>query len=235
MTGSGPASGDGVFITLEGPEGAGKSTQARRLADHLRAIGREVVLTREPGGTRLGERIRAILLDAESDAVTQGADAETAEPAARARVDALLFNAARVQLLAEVVEPALERGAVIVCDRFADSTLAYQGFGSGVPLDALRSLQAFATGGRRPDLTLLLDVPARRGLARKAGAETRFERDFDLAFHERVRDGFLALAHAEPDRFVRIDASRDPDAVFADVVRAVSRHPAVNRSPVRRA
>jgi dTMP kinase len=202
----GPA-GDARFITIEGPEGSGKSTQARRLEAHLRADRVDVVRTREPGGTPLGEEIRRILLLA-------GDERRVIDPLA----DALLFSAARRQLVEEVIRPALARGTSVVCARFADSTLAYQGFGAGVPLDVLRDLERVATGGLRPSLTILLDLPPEVGLARKPAADqTRFELGFDLAFHERVRAGFLALAAAEPDRFAIVDATPAADDVWAAV------------------
>jgi dTMP kinase len=198
----------GRFITLEGPEGAGKTLQAGRLADALRAAGRTVLLTREPGGTRLGDDLRMVLL---------ARDRGTIEP----RTDALLFNAARAQLVDEVINPALAMGLTVMCARFADSTLAYQGYGAGVPLDELRVLAGIATQGLAPDLTLLLDIDPAIGLARKADADrTRFEHDFDADFHARVRAGFLELAKGEPSRFRVIDAARDVDAVFADVLEA---------------
>lgn len=198
----------GRFITLEGPEGAGKTLQAERLAEALRARGSAVLLTREPGGTALGDRLRTVVL---------ARDGGVIEP----RTDALLFNAARAQLVGEVINPALATGIVVVCARFADSTLAYQGYGAGVPLDELRVLAGIATQGLVPDLTLLLDIDPAIGLARKADADrTRFEHDFDADFHARVRAGFLELAKGEPSRFKVIDASRDVDAVFADVLAA---------------
>jgi dTMP kinase len=205
----------GWFITLEGPEGSGKTSQAEGLRAALATAGFRVTLTREPGGTAIGERIRAILLrqDAAGDA---GA-------APSPRTDALLFNAARAQLVAQVIGPALARGEVVVCARFADSTLAYQGYGSGLPLDELRSLERFATDGLRPDLTIVLDLPPEAGLARKTGAEvTRFEAGFDLAFHRRVRDGFLALAAAEPARFAVVDAMLPVETVFATIAATVA-------------
>jgi len=175
--------------------------------------GRVVVSTREPGGTRLGERLRAILLE-------QGADADSASVDPRA--DALLFNAARAQLVAEVIRPALDRGEIVLCARFADSTLAYQGFGAGLPIAELRAIATIATGGLVPDLTILLDVPPEVGLGRKTGASrNRFESSFDLAFHERVRAGFLVLAGEEPGRFRVIDSARHIDAVTPDVIDAV--------------
>ena len=200
----------GRFITLEGPEGAGKTLQAERLADALRARGSTVLLTREPGGTRLGDELRTVVL---------ARDGGVIEP----RTDALLFSAARAQLVGEVINPALATGMTVVCARFADSTLAYQGYGAGVPLDELRVLAGIATQGLVPDLTLLLDIDPAIGLARKADADrTRFEHDFDVDFHARVRAGFLELAKGEPSRFRVIDAAREVDAVFADVLEAVA-------------
>jgi dTMP kinase len=202
----------GRFITLEGPEGAGKTTQAARLTATLRDRGVSVVSTREPGGTQLGERIRALLL----------APANVGEAPVDPLVDALLFNAARRQLVAEVIEPALAVGTTVVCARFGDSTRAYQGYGGGVPITELARLEAVATGGLRPDRTILLDVPVEIGLARKAPDDrTRFETAFDLSFHQRVRNGFMAMAAAEPARFVVIDATGDPDEIARRIVRAV--------------
>jgi dTMP kinase len=200
---------NGVFVTLEGPEGAGKTVVANRLVAALEARGAAVRLTREPGGTRLGEELRRILL---------ARDGATLSP----RADALLFNAARAQLVAELVAPSLDAGEVVICARFTDSTLAYQGYGAGVPLADLRALAEIATGGLAPDLTILLDVAPELGLRRKAEADrTRFEASFDLEFHRRVRAGFLALAAAEPDRFAVVDSSRHIDLVFADALAAV--------------
>jgi dTMP kinase len=197
----------GLFITLEGPEGAGKTLQAERLVEALQTDGQRARLTREPGGTQLGEQIRSIVL-----AVAEGR--AVIDPMA----DALLFNAARAQLVAEVIRPALAAGEIVVCARFADSTLAYQGYGAGVPLTELEAVAEAATGGLRPDLTILLDVPPEVGLARKAdGSRNRFEAAFDLEFHRRVRDGFLDLARQEPDRWRVIDGTRDADAVFDEV------------------
>lgn len=202
----------GLFVTFEGPEGAGKTVIAKRLAAELERRGHVALLTREPGGTRLGERLRSILLE-------HGVEGGTAlDP----RADALLFNAARAQLVSEVIRPGLERGEVVLCARYADSTLAYQGFGAGIPIPELRAMAAVATGGLAPDLTLLLDVPPEVGLGRKTGASrNRFESAFDLAFHERVRAGFLALAAEEPDRFRVIDSARHIDEVTPDVIAAV--------------
>jgi dTMP kinase len=202
-----------VFITIDGPDGGGKTTQAQRLATHLTGRGVATHLTREPGGTWLGERIREILL------MRTGSTAPT-DPLA----DAMLFNAARRQLVREVVGPALDAGTTVVCARFADSTLAYQGYGAGLDLDRLRSLADAATDGLHPDLTILLDVPVDAGLARKApGDVTRFEAEYDLAFHRRVRAGFLAIAAEEPERVVIVDATGDIDAVSAAIAEIVDR------------
>ncbi len=207
------SAGPGLFLTIEGAEGAGKTTQAERLRARLASTGREVVLTREPGGTTLGERIRGLLLE------PGGASHEP-------RADALLFNAARAQLVAEVILPALARGAIVVSTRFADSTLAYQGYAAGLPLDELRALERLATGGLRPRLTVVLDLPVEVGLGRKVGDElTRFETEFDSAFHRAVRAGFLALAAAEPERFVVVDAEGDAELVAERVARAVATLP----------
>ena len=207
-----PCMGKGTFITLEGPEGAGKTVLARRLVEELGRDGRVVRSTREPGGTRLGERLRSILL-----ADDEGGGAAPTDP----RADALLFNAARAQLVAEVIRPALAAGEIVVCARFTDSTLAYQGFGAGLPLDELRAIASVAIGGLAPDLTILLDVPPEVGIGRKTNASrNRFESAFDLAFHERVRAGFLQLAAEEPSRFRVIDSARHLDAVSADVIEA---------------
>lgn len=200
-----------MFITFEGPDGSGKTSQAARLAAALEGEGLEVVLVREPGGTELGEGLREILLHRDDLRI---------DPL----VDALLFNAARAQLVAEVIRPALEAGRTVICARFADSTLAYQGYGAGLDLDLLSRLGAIATGGLRPDLTILLDLPAEAGLARKRrgrGALTRFESRADVAFHRRVRDGFLGLARGEPARWRVIDSNRPRSAVAREVTAAV--------------
>jgi len=208
-----PGTPRGWFITIEGPEGSGKTTQAAALADHLTGLGLDIHLTREPGGTWLGERLREVLL------ARTGSTVPT-DP----MTDAFLFNAARRQLVTEVIRPALAAGRTVVCARFADSTLAYQGFGAGLPLERLRELEGAATDGLKPDLTILLDVAVEDGLARVApGDVTRFEAEFDLAFHRRVRDGFLALAAAEPGRFAVVDASGPADDVARAVIAAAGR------------
>jgi dTMP kinase len=191
----------GLFIALEGGEASGKSTQARVLADRLDAL-----LTREPGGTSVGEDVRALVLDP-TRAVSD-------------RAEALLFAAARAQHVAEVIEPALAAGRHVVCDRFAGSSLAYQSFGRGLPLAAVRALSEFAVGGTWPDLNVLLVVPAETSQAR-LGARDRLEAAGD-GFHQRVSEGFAALLAAEPDRWVEVDGLGTIDEVTAAVWSAVS-------------
>ena len=196
MTDASP--GRGRFITLEGPEGSGKTTAARHLAEWLRGRDVATVLTHEPGGTALGDEIRRIVLHMRG----MGDDLDP-------RADALLYAAARAQHVARVIRPALERGVWVVCARFLDSSLAYQGAGYGNDMDELRRLQAFATYELRPDLTLLLDVPVEVGLdrTRRRSEWNRFEDTEEVAFFERVRAAYLALADEEPDRFEIVDGS----------------------------
>ncbi|MBM5457690.1 dTMP kinase [Pseudomonas sp. P66] len=186
----------GLFITLEGPEGAGKSTNREYLAEHLRAQGLDVVLTREPGGTPLAERIRELLL-APSD---EKMDADT---------ELLLVFAARAQHLAEVIRPALARGAIVLCDRFTDATYAYQGGGRGLSLERIATLENFVQGALRPDLTLVFDLPVEIGLSRAAarGRLDRFEQE-GQAFFEAVRQAYLARAKATPQQYKLIDAAQ---------------------------
>lgn len=203
----------GRFITLEGPEGSGKTTAARHLAGWLREGGMEVVLTQEPGGTALGEEVRRIVLHARGMS-------EDLDP----RADALLFAAGRAQHVARVIRPALERGAWVVCARYIDSSFAYQGGGYGNDMDELRRLQAFATYGLVPDLTVLLDVPVEIGLARtRRRAEwNRFEDTEGAAFFEQVRAAYLRLAAAEPDRFRVVDGSGSVEEADRNIREAVA-------------
>ena len=201
----------GLFLSFEGGEGSGKSLQARRLAETLTERGRDVVLTREPGGTAAGERIRDILLHAREIPLSPEAQA-------------LLFSSARAQLVREVIRPALDAGKIVIADRFFDSTVVYQGYGQGVSLQAIREVTAVAVGTLVPDRTFLLDVPVEVGLARSGWrAEARWDRfEADATeLHVRVREAYLRLAAAEPGRFVVIAADRDEGAVAGDIRREV--------------
>ena len=195
-----------LFVTFEGPDGGGKTTQVARLAESLRAAGQDVIATREPGGTRIGDQVRAILHAPENRAM---------QPV----TELLLYCASRAQLVSDVIRPHLERGGIVLSDRYADSSLAYQGYGRGIDLALLRAILGFATGGLRPDLTLLLDLDAEEGLRRRKGSGGEWNRldQETVVFHTRVREGYLALARAEPDRWVVIDAARDADEVQADI------------------
>ena len=192
-----------MFITFEGPEGSGKSANAAWLRGQLEARGRRVVLVREPGGTPLGEAIRPLLLG--------GAEPPAGYPAL------FLFAAARAELVARTIRPALAGGADVLCDRFTDSTLAYQGHGDGLPLDIIRQVNAIATGGLVPDLTILLDLDVALGLRRKQGQEWNAFDARDLAFHGAVRAGFLALAAEDPGRWLVVDAAQPLPAVRAAI------------------
>ena len=201
----------GCFITFEGGEGAGKSTQIRRLAERLRAEARDVVLTREPGGSPGAESIRELLLNGAVDRWSP-------------LTEALLMNAARRDHIERVIAPALARGAVVLCDRFADSTRAYQGAGGAVDLNVIAQLEAAVVGEMRPDLTLIFDLPVAEGLRRalsRNGGEERFEAKGE-AFHERLRVAYLDIARSEPDRCVVIDAAASLDAVEAAIAVAVA-------------
>ena len=192
----------GLFIALEGGEGAGKSTQADRLAAHLRDRGRDVVRTREPGGTPAAEAIRAILLDRSHEGLDD-------------RAEALLFAAARGDHAARVISPALDRGADVVTDRYLDSSIAYQGIGRGLGGDVVAELSLWATGGLLPDLTVVLDIDPAIGLAR-AGAPDRLEAE-PLDWHARVRQAYLDLADREPGRYLVVDAGLPADALAAAI------------------
>lgn len=202
----------GRFITLEGPEGSGKTTAARHLATWLRQLGRTVVLTHEPGGTPLGDEVRRIVLHMRGMS-------DDLDP----RADALLYAAGRAQHVERVIRPALERGEWVVCARYLDSSLAYQGAGYGNDMTELRRLQDFATGGLLPDLTLLLDVPVEVGLerTRRRAEWNRFEDTEELVFFEQVRAAYLRLAEEEPGRFRVIDGSRSVEDADAAIRAAV--------------
>ncbi len=210
-----------MFITLEGPEGSGKSSQIPPLVEFLRQAGYPVYATREPGGTQIGDQIRAILMNLSNTDM-------------QPRTEILLFQASRAQLVEQVIRPRLAQGEIVLCDRYADSTLAYQGYGQGGDLNDLHRLLDFATGGLKPDLTLLLDVDVRVGLERRrqcGGEWNRLDAN-TLAYHERVRQGYLALAAAEPARWMVVNAGRAPDQVQKDLQTAIlqrieKRHPSL--------
>ena len=194
----------GFFITFEGCEGCGKSTQSRYLSKKLSQAGISVKLTREPGGTVLGDEIRHVLKRRRQDNITPEAEM-------------LLFAACRIQLITEIIKPGLQKDTVIICDRYTDSTLAYQGYGRGIDLPTIETINELATKGIKPDLTILLDIPAHEGLSRKSTrSEDRFETE-DIAFHEKVRNGYLKLAAQEPERWFVIDATL-PKAKISNII-----------------
>lgn len=186
----------GLFITFEGSEGSGKSTQSALLSSFLKCQGYRVLQLREPGGTKVSERIREILLDRSSDGMS-------------AQCEMLLYMAARAQVVAEVIRPAISKGMVVVCDRFLDSTLAYQGYGLGVDLELIRAMGKFATGGLVPDVTFLMDVPVEKGLRHRISKDRIEQRS--LQYHKRVRSGYLTLARQEPERIkvVKVRARKE--------------------------
>ena len=200
-----------MFLTFEGSDGSGKTTQIHLLAQHLRTAGHTVLTTREPGGTRIGDGIRQLLLD-------------LAHTEMNARAETLLFNAARAQIVAEVIRPALAAGNIVLCDRFADSTLAYQGYGHQQDIAELERLIAYATGGLRPDLTIYLDIPPEDGIRRNRG---RADGDWnrldaqELSFYQRVEHGYRQLIAQQPHRWTVIDANRSRQEVHHDVVQTL--------------
>jgi dTMP kinase len=202
----------GVFISLEGIDYSGKSTQAEILIRRMREAGFSPLFVREPGGTKLSEDIRGLLLRRRGTAMAP-------------RSELMLFVAARAQLVEEVISPALSAGRIVICDRFDDSTVAYQGYGRGLPVEIVVGLNDFATAGVHPDLTLLYDLPVDIALGRRgvsSGSPDRLESE-DIEFHERVRAGYIALAESSPDRVVKLDARADVNAVAADSWTVVKR------------
>lgn len=202
-----------MFITFEGPDGSGKTTQIAQTTAALRERGYHVLLTREPGGTPIGDQVRHILHDMKNAGM-------------HPRAELLLFSASRAQLVEEVIRPHLNQGGLVISDRFFDSTYAYQGYGHGLDLDALRQITHFATGGLRPDLTIYLDITPEEGLQRRRsalqqGGEWNRLDAMALAFHERVRDGYHRLIAEEPDRWVKIDAAQPAEAVQASILAAL--------------
>lgn len=203
----------GLFITIEGPDGAGKSSVVKRLVEAIQqTTARPLVVTREPGGSEIAERIRAILLDPIHTNMDD-------------RTEALLLAAGRRQHVVEKINPALQRGDIVLCDRFVDSSIAYQGQARGVGIEEVKNINEFAIEGLRPDLTIYLDVDAEVGLNRIKNKNSNRTQDRleleEVAFHDEVRKGYLALIKAEPDRFVTVDASQSEDKVFEDVWKIV--------------
>jgi dTMP kinase len=214
-----------LFITFEGPEGSGKTTHARLLYKYLLDEHYPAVLTREPGGTRIGDSVREMLLDPENVDILP-------------RTEILLFSAARAQLSEEYIRPRLEEGKIVICDRYADSTMAYQGYGLGLDLEVVQAITAFATGGLSPDLTLYLDLPVEDGLKRRLGlagdgevpgpgTQLALFRKWDrldrkeVEYHRRVQEGYEQLILTEPDRWHRVNASRSVEEVQDDIRREV--------------
>jgi len=199
-----------MFITLEGPEGSGKTSQLPKLAEYIQQRGFDVLTTREPGGTSISEQIRTVLHNLENKEMNP-------------RTEILLFQASRAQLVEQVIRPHLDKGGVVLSDRYADSTLAYQGYGHQIDIEPLKVLVTFATGGLKPNLTILLDVDVETGLRRKElkGEWNRLDA-YDLDFHQRVRRGYFSLVQAEPERWVVIDASQSPKKVQEDMRQAVA-------------
>ena len=195
-----------MFLTLEGPEGSGKSTQCKLLAEHLTSLGHNVLLTREPGGTEISHQVRQIIMDMKNKSMF---------PA----TEFLLFSSARAQLVREKIRPHLNSGGIVICDRYFDSSLAYQGYGHGLPLDSIRAITTFATDNLTPDLTLLLDIDPERGLRRRQSNNEEWNRldDYELAFHRRVRDGFFELVKAAPARWRVINADKNVEELQKEI------------------
>lgn len=200
------------FITLEGPDGSGKSTQASLLAEEVMARGYDVLLTREPGGSSIGDQIRHILFTLDNTTMLP-------------KTEFLLFSASRAQHVSEVIQPHLEKGGVVISDRYFHSSLAYQGYGHELNLDTLEEITSFATNNLLPDLVLLLDLPVEEGLNRRRseGEWNRLD-GYQIEFHERVRQGYLAMAAAAPDRWILINASNSVDHIQKDIQEAVFKH-----------
>jgi dTMP kinase len=199
-----------MFITLEGPEGSGKTSHIPALAEAIRQAGHEIIVTREPGGTQIGDEIRSTLLNLRNTEM-------------HPTTEILLFQASRAQLVNEVIRPALAAGKVVLCDRYADSTLAYQGYGHQTDLAVLTQIVNYATGGLKPDLTVLMDVDIETGLRRRSSDDENWNRldAKEIQFHKRVREGYCQMAAAEPERWVAVDASQPLEQVLNDLIEVV--------------
>ena len=212
---NGQATYPGLFITFEGPEGSGKTTQCQHLAEWLQTKGQSVLITREPGGTPLAEAIRTLLLGHQPSSINQPEPREIITPAC----EAALVLAARAQHVSCTIIPALQKGRIVLCDRFFDSTLAYQGFGRGLNRKSLTQFNDFVTGGLTPTLTFLLDLPVKEGLQRRKASSHQNRMDQEsLAFHERVRRGFSALARQDPRRWRTLDARQPPEPLAEEII-----------------
>jgi dTMP kinase len=207
-----------MFITIEGPDGSGKTTQVPLLAEAIREAGYDLVVTREPGGTEIGDQVRQVIMDLQNKQM-------------KPTTEILLFQASRAQLVRELILPSLKAGKVVLCDRYADSTLAYQGYGHQTDLEDLTRIVEFATGGLKPDLTLYIDIDAGQGLQRRSGPDDEWNRldDYELAFHQRVREGYHKMIADEPERWVVIDGGRTVEEVQEDLRRVVLGRLKVNR------
>ena len=201
-----------MFITFEGIDYSGKTTQAKLLVERLKQLGKEVIFLREPGGTAVSEKIREILLDKQHLDISQ-------------KAELFLFSAARTQLVRQVIGPALERGKMVICDRFYDSTTAYQGYGRGINLDEIRSINAIATSGTRPDITFLVDIPVEEieRRQREAGLTADRMESSGRSFYKKVREGYLALAKDEPKRIVILDGMRSRDEIHKEIYNIIQK------------
>ncbi len=200
-----------MFITFEGPDGSGKTTQIHKLIDQLEKDGRNIVFTREPGGTKISDQVREVLMNMENKQMFP-------------RTETLLFCSARAQLVEEVIRPALKEGKVVISDRYVDSTLAYQGYGHGFDQNLLIHLLNFTTGNLWPDLTILLDIPSEKGLQRRIVNKEDWNRldDYQLEFHKRVRAGYLKMAGEQPDRWKVINADRPVEVVYEEISQVIN-------------
>ncbi|MCX5700063.1 MAG: dTMP kinase [Candidatus Omnitrophica bacterium] len=200
----------GKFITFEGSEGCGKSTQSRLLYEYLKDKNKDAIYLREPGATKISEKIRDILLDAKNQAIVP-------------QTEMLLYMAARAQIVGEIIEPALEEGTIVICDRFLDSTLAYQGYGVGIDIPLIREVGKFVTRRLSPDLTIFLDLPVKKGLKHREDIQDRIEMR-SLEYHERVRKGYLALARQEPNRIKIVKVEEDKHVTQSNIRELIEKY-----------